>query len=206
MTYDDTVHTVVITIEDNDEGGIKVGHTINGDANGKLVFTNVYTNPEDVMININIQKKVDNKSDKKIGLDGFKFVLELGDKKLDVTSNVDGKAAFQLSVGADDIGQTYYFKVYEKKGITAGMTYDKTVYTVKVEALQNPDGSIKPLINNKDTNVIDLEFTNIYQEVTIPVTGDNAPVVMLGSLMLVSGAALIVLMLTKKKKGGKYAA
>jgi len=206
MTYDETVYTVVVTVEDNGQGGVKVSYTVNGKADGKLAFTNTYTAPEDVVTNIYIQKKVNNKSEKGIGPDGFKFVLEFGDEELVDTSDKDGKAAFQITFGADDIGKTYEFKVYEKRGNTAGVTYDKTVYTVEVQVLQNPDGSIKTVINGKDTDAIALEFTNIYEKPVTPVTGDDFPIIALGSLLVISGAAMVVLMLTKKNKGGKYLA
>lgn len=207
MDYDDTVYKVAITIDDDDKGGIKVAYTIDGDANGKLVFTNVCTNPEDVIVNINIQKKVDNKSDKKIGLDGFTFVLECDSQKLTIVSNAEGKAGFQIPLGADDIGQTYTFKVYEKNGNAAGVTYDKTVYTVKIETQQNVNGSIKTLINDKEADTIVLEFTNIYEHLFNPGTGDNFPIVALGFLLVFSGAAIVLLILMKKKKkGGKYLA
>ena len=206
MTYDETIYTVVVTVEDNDQGGVKVSYTVNGKEDGKLAFTNTYTAPEDVETNIYIQKKVVNKTENGIGLKDFTFVLEYGDSTYTDVSDAEGKAGFQITLGAKDIGQTYEFKVYEKRGNTAGVTYDNTVYTLKIKVEQNPDGSIKTIINEVDTNAVDLEFTNTYEKPETPVTGDDFPVIMLGSLLVISGAAIVVLMLTRKKKGGKYAA
>ena len=45
MTYDTTVYTVVVTVEDNDEGGVTVAYTVNGESGTQIVFTNEYDDP-----------------------------------------------------------------------------------------------------------------------------------------------------------------
>lgn len=208
MTYDTTtVYTVVITVKDNDQGSIDVSYTVNGKPSGEaaISFTNTYTDPEDVLANIYIQKKVVNKTESGIGLNDFTFVLEHGSATYTDVSDAEGKAGFQITLAAKDIGQTYEFKVYEKRGNTPGVTYDNTAYTVVIKVEQNPDGSIKTIINDQVTNGVALEFTNTYEKPETPVTGDDFPLIALGSLLLISGAALVVLMLTKKRKPGKYA-
>ena len=43
VTYDETVYTVVITVKDNDQGGVTASYTVNGDGAGVIEFTNIYT-------------------------------------------------------------------------------------------------------------------------------------------------------------------
>lgn len=208
VTYDPAVYTVVVTVKDDDKGGVEVSYTINDKAPTEIeiVFTNIFTKPAPALANIYIQKNVENKTQPGIGLDGFVFVLEQESGTThEVISNADGKTGFQITFGYEDIGKTYTFKVYEKKGSTVGVTYDTTVYTIVVKVDVNPDGSIKTIINDVATNGIQLAFTNIYEKPLTPVTGDNFPIIMLGSLLVISGAAFVALMLTKKKKPGKYA-
>ena len=206
VIYDGSVYTVMVAVEDNG-GVLKLTKTVTKDgAAAELSFTNSQV-PEDVEVSIYIQKHVVNKTQPGIGLDGFTFVLEQESGTTDeVTSNADGLTGFLATFIYEDIGKTYTFKIYEKKGSTAGVTYDKTVYTVTVKVEQNPDGSLKTVVNGVDTNAIKLEFTNTYEKPQTPVTGDNFPVIALGTLMVLSGVAVVALLLTKKKKGGKYAA
>ncbi len=43
ITYDETVYTVVVTVVDDGEGGVSASYTVNGEADGEMVFTNVHT-------------------------------------------------------------------------------------------------------------------------------------------------------------------
>jgi len=50
VTYDESVYTVVVTVKDNDEGGVTASYTVNDKVDGAIEFTNTYTstveNPE----------------------------------------------------------------------------------------------------------------------------------------------------------------
>ena len=205
VTYDKTVYTVIVNVADDNKGGTQLNYTVNGAADGTIAFTNVYTQPKDVVAKIYIQKNVVNKTEPGIGLKDFTFVMTHGDAAVEVKSDENGKAGFQVTFGAEDIGKTFEFKVSEKKGNTAGMTYDTTVHTVTVKVSQNADGSLALTINDKATDSVSLTFTNTYEKPGTPVTGDNFPLMLVGMLMLLSAAA-IALLLSKGKKRGKYAA
>lgn len=43
ITYDETVYTVVVTVVDDGEGGVSASYTVNGEADGEMIFTNVHT-------------------------------------------------------------------------------------------------------------------------------------------------------------------
>lgn len=205
VTYDKTVYTVVVNVADDNKGGTQLTCTVNGAADGTIAFTNIYTQPKDVVAKIYIQKNVINKTEPGIGLKDFTFVMTHGDAAVEVKSDENGKAGFQVTFGADDIGKTFEFKVSEKKGNTAGMTYDTTVHTVTVKVSQNADGSLALTINDKAADSVNLTFTNTYEKPGTPVTGDNFPLMLVGALMLLSAAA-IALLLSKGKKRGKYTA
>ena len=205
ITYDQTVYTVKVTVADDGKGGAALSYTINDAADGKLAFANTYTPPADVVAKIYIQKTVINKTEPGVALKDFIFVLSNGTNELEVKSDEAGKAGFQITFSADDIGNTYEFKVSEKKGSTAGMTYDTTVHTVTVKVGQNADGSLALTINGQQTNAIELGFTNTYEKPATPVTGDSFPVFLVSMVMLLSAAAA-VLLLGKRRKSGKYSA
>ena len=43
VTYDETVYTVVVTVKDNDQGGVTASYTVNGEQDVDIEFTNIYT-------------------------------------------------------------------------------------------------------------------------------------------------------------------
>lgn len=206
VTYDATVYTVKVAVKDNGKGEAELTYTINDKADGKIVFANTYTAPADVVAKINIQKKVINKTESAIGLDGFSFQLQNGDQKLSVKSDKDGKASFLLTFSVEDVGKTFEVKVKEVKGKTAGMTYDTTVHTVKVKVSQNADGSLALTVNDKATDAASLTFTNTYEPNATPITGDNFPVLLLIVVLVLSMMAMVVLVMKRKAemKKGKY--
>jgi len=206
ITYDETIYTVEVTVKDDNQGGTDLQYTINGAADTNLVFSNSYTPPADVVASINILKEVENKTEPGIGLNDFTFLLTDGTQTLSVTSDEAGKAGFQLTYGADDIGKTFVYEVSEKKGSVAGVQYDTTVHTITVEVGQNADGTLNLTMNGQKTNSVTVSFKNIYSKPTTPVTGDDYPVIMLFTLMLISAAGMVVVLLNKPGKKGRYSA
>ena len=43
VTYDETVYTVVVTVKDNEQGGVTASYTVDGEEDGLIEFTNIYT-------------------------------------------------------------------------------------------------------------------------------------------------------------------
>ena len=43
VTYDETVYDIVVTVKDNDQGGVTASYTVNNSADGLIKFTNIYT-------------------------------------------------------------------------------------------------------------------------------------------------------------------
>ena len=196
----------MVTVKDNDEGGVTVTHTVNGAANGAIAFENTHTDPDPVTITIDVTKTVENKTQPGITAEGFEILLHEGNtQRGTVKTGATGKAGFQITYGLEDVGKTVTYKVTEKKGKVAGVTYDETVHTVKVTVAAKEDGSLYTVINDQEASSVAVSFKNIYEKPATPVTGDDFPVFLLGGLLLLSAAAFVAVLLTKKK-GGKYTA
>lgn len=84
-----------------------------------------------------------------------------------------------IAFDGDDLGRTYEYKVTElaqnKDGqAEAGMTYDKTEYTVKVTVTEVSDADGTHIVATPDTTPQELKFTNTYDPADATLTGDDA--------------------------------
>lgn len=199
IAYDGTEYTITVTVAD--VNGELQATTVVTTAEGVVTeygFTNIYT-PENADFSITVQKVLKNESDKAMGLDGFRFKLELDGESETLTTGADGKVKFDLSFGADDIGNIYTFKLSEVKGDVEGMTYDETVYEIVIAVTQNDEGEIVLGVTREGTGDFTFENTYAPEEDEVPKTG----VTMDGSwtlMMAVSAiCGLAVLVLGKKK-------
>ena len=215
VTYDQTVYTVVVTVKDNDQGGITASYTVNGNANGVISFTNVYTPmPEDITVDFNIIKTVVNKGGKKIGPEGFEFLLDtLTDGVADtvVKTDKDGKAKFTLNYTEDDIGNTYTYKLTEVNGGKANVTYSNAEYTIQVTIGLNGENKLFATltVNGKAATAVSAAFENVY-DYTVPPqkppasenpeTGDSSMLQLWVALMFVSGGVVATTLCIKKKQ------
>jgi pilin isopeptide linkage protein len=137
---------------------------------GSGTFNNIYT-PEDVQLTIKGVKKLN--GGLTLTADMFEFVMEDEDGgKITVTNDADGVITFgTLTFTADDIGETFTYKVSEVAGILETISYDDTEYTVTIEVTQDSTTGAIVLItkvNGEDYADDVIEFTNIY---TPPPTG-----------------------------------
>ena len=143
------------------------------------VGMSIVVSPEDVETVISIQKILDNKSGETMGLNGFIFQLLEAEAQEAVTATSDdeGKAEFRLSFSAADVGKTYIYKLSEKAGDVEGMTYDDTVYEIKVVVSQNAETGELLLTVTRDDEAIDgsAEFTNVYAPVSEPEEDPEEP-------------------------------
>lgn len=84
-----------------------------------------------------------------------------------------------IAFDGGDLGRTYEYKVTElaqnKDGqAEAGMTYDKTEYTVKVTVTEVSDADGTHIVATPDTTPQELKFTNTYDPTDATLTGDDA--------------------------------
>lgn len=74
------------------------------------------------------------------------------------TNAADGSVTFALGYGAADAGKTFTYKVSERNDGQAGVTYDGSSYTVKVEVTDDGEGHLSAKASTDDY----LVFTNRY--------------------------------------------
>ncbi|MBE6582159.1 MAG: VWA domain-containing protein [Ruminococcaceae bacterium] len=203
ITFDATEWQVTVNVTDNQHGVLSVASVIfvneRGQQNG-MVFVNSYTATGDVL-KLQGTKTLTGRT---LNADEFAFTLYNSNSEWEtetaiqtVTNGADGSFAFD-EIAFDKVG-TYYYLVKEDKGNLAGVTYDETVYRVKVEVTDDLNGKLVitcTLCDENDTAKTAIEFVNTYA-VTNPDTADNVlnwliPVV-------ASGVVMTALVVRKKK-------
>ena len=196
VDYDTTVYKVKIDVTDKLDGTYDVKTVIYVGNNEKqdVTFVNVFT-PKDIDVSINVQKILQNKTDKEMGLDGFDFKLVGEGKELTAKSDKDGKAGFNFVYTSNDIGKTFTYTVTEIKGDVKGMVYSDAEIKVTVLITVDENGILKAQYTVDETEVATpvVEFTNVYEgDPDIPKTGETTNVWLWFVLMFVSGAILVV--------------
>ncbi|MBP3428075.1 MAG: sortase B protein-sorting domain-containing protein, partial [Clostridia bacterium] len=156
VTYDETVYTVEVKVEDNGDGTLTATATENAKS---LNFVNKYA--ADGEVTFGGMKLLEGRDLKE---KEFSFELrdEAGNVLQTVTNAADGSFTFEaIEYDLEDAGKThtYTYRVSEQKGTLPGVTYDETVYTVTVEVVDNGDGTLTATASENAKNLI---FTNKY--------------------------------------------
>ena len=202
--YDTNEYRVEVVVIDNGLGEMlsyAVVNLLGGESNIQLNaigFTNTYAvAPTETTIG---GKKT--LSGRDLTANEFEFELYLANDKfekqgdaIDTAKNAaDGSFNFGYVIDIVEKG-TQYFVVSEKNTAAEHITYDNTVYGVKITATDNGVGefTVEKVVINLDTDneVESIVFSNVYTPPTppIPVTGDNANFALLIALMFISGGA-----------------
>ena len=218
VDYDKSVKLFSIKVTDTDmDGSLEIADITGSEnisvknENGKyeifVAFNNIFvpsTVPEDISVDIEVNKIVKNKGAEKIGPAGFEFVLEnkVTGEKQSLKSDSKGKAVFNLPITATDIGKTYEYKLYEVDGGVEGITYDDDVYDIIV-AVSSKDNKLEAAIemNGVKTEKCVADFINVYyvEQTNTPVTGDNSNITFWFVMMIISAMSCVtILILTKK--------
>ncbi len=205
VTVDTTVYEVTIVITDNGEGQLEAAVYVDGKAVAdttadEITFRNVYKAGA-IDIVIDAIKTLDGRE---LSDDEFTFELYLDGKVIATAKNdKDGKIAFE-NYAIDAAGE-YVFEVKEVKGDAKGITYDETVYTVKVIVTDNLDGTftLEYVYSDKDGDVDELVFENKYTpepqpeptpepqpEPESPKTGDSTNLAAWLAVVFISGVMI----------------
>ena len=161
VTYDAREYTVKITVTDDGKGGMVAGAdvvTYHGVASD-LEFTNSYK-AEPTEYQVTAEKKYD----KELTGGEFQFSL-VGAGVNQVKQNAAGGAITFDKLTFTQAG-TYTYTVAEMKGDKTYITYDDTVYTVKIVVKDDLNGKLYvdevAVTNNKNSNTASVQFNNIY--------------------------------------------
>ena len=211
VTYDQTVYTVTVTVVDKD-GQLTAEVAL---PDGGLTFTNSYA-PLSTSVTLDGTKVLNGR-----GQNAGEFTFELCDANGTVLSTAANQAdgRFYFAPLTFEKEGTYTYTVHEKNTDAARVTYDQTVYTVKVTVV-NKDGQLTAEVALPDGG---LTFTNTYTPkpdhkdkpkptpaptstaqpaapTQSPRTGDNASLMTWVGILLVCGTALAGLYVYKKRK------
>lgn len=164
VTYDGTTYTVVTTVSDNGDGTLTATHKLEGTTES-AGFTNKY-HAMPTQVSIGAIKVLEGRELKK---DEFSFKLVGEDIESTVTNDADGKINFD-KLEYDEPG-AYVYTISEVKGDEAGMTYDKSVFTVTVNVVDDGEGNLKANVafTKGDKSVEGIVFNNTYKKPETPV-------------------------------------
>ena len=164
VTYDGTTYTVVTTVSDNGDGTLTAAHKLEG-ATESAGFTNKY-HAMPTQVSIGAIKVLEGRELKK---DEFSFKLVGEDIESTVANDADGKIVFD-KFEYDEPG-THVYTISEVKGDEVGMTYDKSVFTVTVNVVDDGEGNLKANVafTKGDKSVEGIVFNNTYKKPETPV-------------------------------------
>ena len=164
VTYDGTTYTVVTTVSDNGDGTLTATHKLEGTTES-AGFTNKY-HAMPTQVSIGALKVLEGRELKK---DEFSFKLVGEDIESTVANDADGKISFD-KFEYDEPG-THVYTISEVKGDEVGMTYDKSVFTVTVNVVDDGEGNLKANVafTKGDKSVEGIVFNNTYKKPETPV-------------------------------------
>lgn len=164
VTYDGTTYTVVTTVSDNGDGTLTATHKLEGTTES-AGFTNKY-HAMPTQVSIGAIKVLEGRELKK---DEFSFKLVGEDIESTVANDADGKISFD-KFEYDEPG-THVYTISEVKGDEVGMTYDKSVFTVTVNVVDDGEGNLKANVafTKGDKSVEGIVFNNTYKKPETPV-------------------------------------
>ena len=220
VDYDKSVNTFAIKVTDVDMDGKLEVSTVTAAQNAKVIeedgkykvdvtfnntFIPVVSEPDDIAVNIGVNKTVKNTGASSISPTGFEFVLEntVSGEKQALKSDEKGNAVFTLPFTAADVGKTYTYKLFETNDGMTGVTYDTKVYDISIAITLNSDNKLVSTIamDGKAVNDVVARFENTYytDQTTAPPTGDDSNITFWFIMMIISGTACIVLILLDKR-------
>lgn len=173
VTYSTNEYNVQITITLNENNELVPVIVVNDVQVDKILaeFTNTYHKnpvviPDDISVDVEINKVVNNTGKEKISPENFEFILKdtVTQEKQTVKTDKDGKAKITLAYTHEDIDKTYTYTLKEVDTEIKGVTYSDKTYNIEVTISLSEDNKLIPTIKVDDqiVNSIVTEFTNTY--------------------------------------------
>ena len=176
MTYDTATYRITVEVTDDLNGELVAEVVSMTDADGKAVekvtFNNSYEIEKPITVIVNGNKVLTGRE----WLDSDEFTFELyeansnyevseGATPLDTQTATKGNTAFVFDEFTYDAEETHYYVVKEVVGTLGGVTYDTTVFNVKVVVTDNHDGtlSVEKTYYVGNSKVNNIEFVNTYE-------------------------------------------
>lgn len=225
MDYDETVNYFTVRVTDSDmDGKLEIG-SVEGAQNVTVMqdestgvytvnvtFNNTYSTPEiptpeDISLDIQVDKNVICTGEATITAEGFMFLLENmdnADLNTVLTSDAKGNAIHTLTFTDDDLGKTFHYRITEVDDKRPGVTYSTAEYLIDITiTLDEQTNALKPqiTINGASSEDIRTVFENKYTKQDVsPPTGDLVQPTVLVTMMLLSGAGIVFILLDEIKR------
>ena len=179
ITYDTEERRFhVYVVDENMDGNLEIksaenvmNTTVTGDAaNGITVstrFDNSYAVYTSTPVTITVEKAMDTAGGTH-ALNGFKFGLyPVGTTEVieSTVTDTNGNARFEITFSPESAGSVFEYELKEINNAIPGITYDNTVYNVKVEIIDDLDGTSSSKVTITDAlgnPVTTPTFTNRY--------------------------------------------
>ena len=224
VLYDSAEYHITVNVLDNGHGemeahvmNIAKAHSLEIVSITELDFTNVFVpKPEDIKVEIGVEKTVVNKGSEKLSPEGFEFLLENAEtkEKLRVKTDSKGKANFALGYTEEDVDKIYTYKLTEVNDGKANVSYSTAEYIITVAITLNEDNELVATLTNngKIATTVVAEFENVYDYTPTPEskpepeypespkTGDNTNIHLWFALLFVSGGGIIGTAIYGRKK------
>ncbi len=203
VTYDKAVYLIKVEVTDDLNGKLLATYTLYDETDAiqnAIKFENKYSAVSGGLVLNGIKTLIG----RPLNADEFSFTLYESDATgaegsvlQTVANGADGTFAFR-ELSFDTVG-TYYYLVKEDAGNVAGVTYDLTVYLIKVEVTDDLNGKllVTCTVSADGSDKTDIAFENTYSADN-PETGDNVLTWLVP--VAVSGVILATLIVLKKKK------
>lgn len=186
VSYDSAAYQVTATVSDQGNGTMAVEWAVlDGDGNqvtNGVSFQNTYR-VTSTSVSFDAVKKLEGRD-----LTAGEFSFELKDENGQVIATAVNDANGTIRFEGLTFTQTgeYVYTLSEVQGNDATVTYDETVYTITVQVTDDGQGNLVATLNTGDSDLI---FSNHYapaDPTPAPETSDTAPMMVLGSVMLLA--------------------
>ena len=144
ITYDGTTYTIVTTVTDNGDGTLDVHHVLKGDKPAEFKNSYGLTSESSSVTDQIIATKV--LTGRKLAAGEFSFELVEGNDIVATGTNAADGTIVMGKITYDKPGNHTYTlreKLPNEAGLSNGITYDKTNYTIKTSVIDNGDGTLK---------------------------------------------------------------
>ena len=144
ITYDGTTYTIVTTVTDNGDGTLDVHHVLKGDKPAEFKNSYGLTSESSSVTDQIIATKV--LTGRKLAAGEFSFELVEGNDIVVTGTNAADGTIVMGKITYDKPGNHTYTlreKLPNEAGLSNGITYDKTNYTIKTSVIDNGDGTLK---------------------------------------------------------------
>jgi pilin isopeptide linkage protein len=172
VTYDTALYNVTVEVADDNLGQLQATKTITkaGQTVDSVVFNNTYK-ADSVSVPFDGTKKLTGRNAKALQKDEFTFTLidKTGEAKEVQTVGNEANGSFAFDEITYDEEGTYFYEVRENNTNVPGVTYDNTVYTVKVVVKDDLNGKLvaTKTITAGEKSVSAIVFTNTYKPGTV---------------------------------------